>query len=72
MRGNVRWVILGVGAALLIGGWGTTRYADKQVQRAAAIKEIGVMLMVLGAGVIGFAVMPVRRSLPDTRKPSAV
>lgn len=30
MSRGVRRILLGVGAALLVGGWGTTRYADEQ------------------------------------------
>lgn len=32
MRPHIRRLMLGLGAALLVGGWGTTRYADEQQQ----------------------------------------
>lgn len=32
MKPLSRRLILGLGAALLVGGWGTTRYADEQQQ----------------------------------------
>ena len=71
-----RW-ILGVGAALLVGGWGRTRYAHERLmtyptsigergtlsmysrQRhwddSGGIFTGGVVMMALGAGLIGFA-----------------
>ena len=32
MTQTKRRILLGIGAALLVGGWGTTRYADEQQQ----------------------------------------
>ena len=67
-----RRLLIGVGAALLIGGWGTTRYAHEQQMsrrldgnhRAALWGETrhiygaGVLGMAVGAGLIGFAILP--------------
>ncbi|MEE9128542.1 MAG: hypothetical protein V3T84_00880 [Phycisphaerales bacterium] len=43
-----RRLMLGIGAALLVGGWGVIRYADFIG---------GVLSMAVGAGLIGFAVL---------------
>ena len=32
MNSRARRTMIGLGAALLVGGWGTTRYADEQQQ----------------------------------------
>ncbi|MEE9130546.1 MAG: hypothetical protein V3T84_11055 [Phycisphaerales bacterium] len=62
-----RRLMLGIGAALLVGGWGATRYAaqhqraysyyrsDAVCQRTVYIG--GVVTMAIGAGFIGFAVL---------------
>ena len=47
MRLITRRILLGVGAALLVGGWGVTRYVD----------GIGVVFMAAGAGCIGFGAL---------------
>ena len=68
-----RRLLLGVGAALLIGGWATIGYA-KDRQRIASdglpagisvrysngrsIYIGGAIIMTIGAGVIGFAILP--------------
>ena len=44
MAPQIRRIVLGVGAALLVGGWGTTRYADEQ-QQTISITYDGRMLM---------------------------
>ncbi len=72
-----RW-ILGVGAALLVGGWGMTRYAHERLMTfpsdigepfvihlplsrqlnwddSGGIFAGGVVMMAVGAGLIGFA-----------------
>ena len=69
-----RW-ILGVGTALLVGGWGMTRYAHERLMMyPIVIGEVyrsyprqrqwddsggtfasGVVMMAVGAGLIGFA-----------------
>lgn len=77
-----RRLLLGVGAAVLIGGWGTTRYAHEQQMMVPAgagrvriwhrstefekiylwssnsIYGLGVTLMAVGAGLIGFTILP--------------
>lgn len=78
MTPQIRRIVLGLGAALLVGGWGTTRYADEQQQivsvqsrsgkvdlwsegrgglvASQSIYAAGVLVMALGAGLIGFAI----------------
>ena len=60
--------LIGIGAALLVGGWGMTTYAKGQQQaelrdeypashilkRYRGWQKNGIFLMALGAGVIGF------------------
>ena len=41
MTTNRRRLMLGIGAALLVGGWGTTRYADEQQQQAGESLKYG-------------------------------
>ena len=87
-RANRRWM-LGIGAALLIGGWGMTRYAHERLmtyptsvgergrlstysrQRnwddSGGIFAGGVVMMAVGAGLLGFAIPPLR-SRSDERK----
>ena len=48
MTTNRRRLMLGIGAALLVGGWGAIRYADFIG---------GVLSMAVGAGLIGFAAL---------------
>ena len=43
-----RRIVLGLGAALLVGGWGTTRYADEQQQTEPGIRNGKLALWVSG------------------------
>ncbi len=67
----MRRLMLAIGAALLVGGWGTTRYADEQQQAAITGYRWEIRLwisgrsrseqlipsrVIYGAGVIGMAI----------------
>ena len=68
-------ILFGLGAALLVGGWGGTRFANKQQQTVPAglgrelrwsrydedIYRNGVVAMALGAGLIGFGAIRTRK-----------
>ena len=75
MKTNTRRILLGIiGAALVVGGWGLTRYADEQQQvvspgetwdsllASRVIFGGGVLSMAIGAGLIGLALL---RDRPD-------
>ncbi len=73
MTMNRRRLMSGIGAALLVGGWGVTRFADEPQHainsgsrsvlnggtsaRNGAIYGIGVLSMAVGAGFIGYVVL---------------
>ncbi len=68
-----RRTLIGVGTALLVGGWGSTRYAHAQQQSVSAriranqwivdrgVFRRGVVAMALGAGLIGFCAIGTRK-----------
>lgn len=75
---SMRRLTLALGAALLVGGWGTTKYASRPERLAVRVRFVpenvvipvvrdtayrpvyigGVAAMAVGAGLIGFAVLP--------------
>ncbi len=64
-----RRLLIALGAVLLVGGWGITRYAQQgwwiglpidDRQTTGWIFGAGVLTMTIGAGLIGFAVLPKR------------
>ena len=60
MKLMTRRVVLAIGAAMLVGGWGTMRYTQAH-KRAFTLTEsrrtyaCGIVGMAIGAGMIGFA-----------------
>ena len=57
MNTTIRRCLIAVGAALLVGGCGATRYAEKMFSRD--IYVTGVVGMAIGAGLIGLAWLPI-------------
>ena len=58
-----RRLLIALGAALLVGGWGTTRYIHEFrmaffTVNAQMFYGVCVLGMTLGAGLIGFGVFP--------------
>ena len=69
-----RRILIGVGAALLVSGWATTRYSEQfeesnlrsgaylhPTTASQCVFLVGILGMALGAGFIGFAVLPTSR-----------
>ena len=57
-----RRLLIALGAALLVGGWGTTRFIH-EMQAFSSVNAVPfygvcVLGMTLGAGLIGFGVFP--------------